>query len=73
VQAVAEPLTMTLDDALAGVLESLADGHGDQCLVCGSRAFAVRERTGWTIHSCRSCGSTLEQVAAEPVAYRRYA
>ena len=72
-RAVAELPTPTLDDALAGALESLADGHGADCLVCGERAFAVRERTGRTIHSCRTCGSTLENQLAEALPYRRYA
>ena len=71
--AVAEPMTMTLDDALAGALEALTAGRGAGCLVCGGRAFAARERTGLAVHSCRTCGSTLEHAVDESIAYRRYA
>ena len=51
---------MTLDDAIVEIFEALDHGRGAECMVCGERAFAVRERTGKMVHACRACGATLE-------------
>jgi hypothetical protein len=63
--AVATAFALTLDEVLAESLEALAAGCGGPCIVCGERAFAVRERDGTTTHLCRGCGSSLEELAED--------
>jgi hypothetical protein len=63
--AVATAYALTLDEVLASSLEALSDGVGAACVVCGERAFAVRERDHRTTHVCRGCGSSLEDVSSD--------
>ena len=58
--AVAIAPARTLDEVLRETIAALVSGRGATCLMCGERAFAMRELSGAVTHTCRSCGSSFE-------------